>query len=659
MNEENKQPEKKGRIDFKVLIMWIAIICVIGMLLFNTPRGEGAGMDFTIREVIVQAQNGAVTEAEIVSDKFGGNDYYNISGKFKIGNAEKKFHSAGHLSDAEFSILREHIPSLKEPKADSLWTNILMGALPTLIIFALISFFIFRAFKRTQAGQMEFGKSRARRMSKEESKITFADVAGCDEAKEEVSEIVDFLKDSKKFSDIGGKIPKGVLLVGPPGTGKTLLAKAVAGEADVPFFSISGSDFVEMFVGVGASRVRDTFEQARENAPCIVFIDEIDAVGRARGRGIGGGNDEREQTLNSLLVEMDGFESSKDAIIVMAATNRPDVLDSALLRPGRFDRQVFVDLPDLKGRREVLAVHAKKFKTAGTLSLDTVAKMTAGFSGADLANLLNEAALMAVRAGKTEIDMPSIEEACDKIAFGRERNRLVDEKDRKATAYHEAGHALVQVLTDDGTLPLHKLTIVPRGNALGMAMFRPEKDMLGVTKSQLENRICTAMAGRIGEAVFTKELGSGASADIKQATANARRMICEFGMSEKLGPVAYGENSQNLFLGAEISKTQNMSEATLQTIDAEIKNILETQYRRAEELIKSHADAHQKIVDALLEYETLDGIHVKEIIESGEIKTPVSYISFAKKKAMNENAAVPAAGTENAENPGTGVPADN
>ncbi|MCR5183084.1 MAG: ATP-dependent zinc metalloprotease FtsH [Opitutales bacterium] len=638
MDEEKKNPEKKGRIDFKVLLMWIAIICALGMLLFNTPQGEGEGTDFTIQEVIAQARNGAITEAEIASDKFGGESYYNISGKFKIGDKPKKFHAAGRLSDDDYTTLRNNISSFKELKSDSLWSNVLLGALPTLIVFALIAFFIFRMFRRTQAGQMEFGKSRARLLDKESSKITFADVAGCDEAKEEVSEVVDFLKDSKKFSEIGGQIPKGILLVGPPGTGKTLLAKAVAGEADVPFFSISGSDFVELFVGIGASRVRDTFDQARKSAPCIIFIDEIDAVGRARGKGIGGGNDEREQTLNSLLVEMDGFES-KEGIIVMAATNRPDVLDSALLRPGRFDRQVYVDLPDIKGRTEILRVHAKKFKMAPEVSLEDVAKTTTGFSGAELANLLNESALTAVRAGKTTIDMTSIGEARDKIAYGRERHRMLNEYDRKSTAYHEAGHAIVQVCIDDGDMPLHKLTIVPRGNALGMAMFRPEKDTLGYSKDQLENQICTSMAGRVGEAVFTKTISTGASSDIENATKIARRMVCEWGMSEKLGPVAYGENAQNLFLGAEISKTQNMSEATLQAVDNEIREIVTQQYRRAEKIITEHAEAHRKIVDALLEYETLDGIHVKEILDFGEIRTPVGYtrISIEAPETGTEN----------------------
>ena len=414
-----------------------------------------------------------------------------------------------------------------------------------------------------------------------------------------------------------------MLLVGPPGTGKTLLARAVAGEADVPFFSISGSDFVELFVGVGASRVRDTFEQARKNAPCIIFIDEIDAVGRQRGSGLGGGNDEREQTLNSLLVEMDGFDP-QEGVIVIAATNRADVLDAALLRPGRFDRQVYVDLPDLKGREAILAVHAKKFKISEKVDLASVAKTTTGFAGADLANLLNEAALIAVRNKKAEIGMTDIEEARDKISFGRERRRVMDEKDRATTAYHEAGHALVQVVVDDGTMPLHKVTIIPRGGALGMAMFMPSKDILGRTKTQLLNTICSTMAGRIGEKVYTRDISSGASGDIKSATSMARRMVCEWGMSS-LGPVAFGENSQSLFLGRELTKTQNLSEDTLQRIDREIRAIIESQYERAEKIIAERADAHKKIAEALLEHETLDGVHVREILEYGEIRTPVEY----------------------------------
>jgi len=466
------------------------------------------------------------------------------------------------------------------------------------------------------------------------------------------------LKEPKRFSEIGGRIPKGVLLVGPPGTGKTLLARAVAGEADVPFFSISGSDFVELFVGVGASRVRDTFEQARKNAPCIIFIDEIDAVGRQRGSGLGGGNDEREQTLNSLLVEMDGFDP-QEGVIVIAATNRADVLDAALLRPGRFDRQVYVDLPDIKGREAILQVHAKKFKISEKVDLAYVAKTTTGFAGADLANLLNEAALVAVRSKKTEIDMVSIEEARDKISYGRERRRVMDDKDRATTAYHEAGHALVQVMVDDGTMPLHKVTIIPRGGALGMAMFMPSKDILGRTKTQLLNTICSTMAGRIGEKVFTHDISSGASSDIKSATSMARRMVCEWGMGS-LGPVAFGENQQNLFLGREIARTQNISEATLQNIDREIRDIIERQYERAEKLISKHGEAHKKIAEALLEYETLDGVHVKEIIEHGEIRSPIDYKPLSAREKEDGNAEN-AAAEKTPDAPATekNVPAEN
>lgn len=648
-DKDKKEKKNESRVDFRILAMWIAIIGVIAFLLMKTPEGESASaMQLPVRELVDYAEKGEVESVELKEDSLAGDRYYEIQGELKVGEKLKKFTSAGRLSDEEFAALRAKVPTFKEPPAKTLFSAAMMSAIPSLIFFALIAFFIFRAIKRSQANQMAFGRSRARLMDKEKSKVTFADVAGCDEAKEEVSEVVEFLRDAKKFNAIGGRIPKGVLLVGPPGTGKTLLARAVAGEADVPFFSISGSDFVELFVGVGASRVRDTFEQARKNSPCIVFIDEIDAVGRQRGSGLGGGNDEREQTLNSLLVEMDGFEP-QDGIIVIAATNRPDVLDAALLRPGRFDRQVYVDLPDVKGRAAILAVHAKKFKIDEAVKLDAVAKTTTGFAGADLANLLNEAALVAVRSGKEKIDMLSIEEARDKISYGRERRRVMDQKDRAKTAYHEAGHALVQVLIDDGLMPLHKVTIVPRGGALGMAMFMPEKDVLGYERSQLENMICTAMAGRVGEKVFSGSISNGASSDIKNATSMARRMVCEWGMSDRLGPVSYGDNQQNLFLGREIARTQNVSEETLRAIDDEIRGIVSKQYARAEKLIADHADAHRKIAEALLEYETLDGVHVKEIVEFGEIRTEVGYKSFERKDA-EKKAAEEKAAAERAEN---------
>lgn len=490
-----------------------------------------------------------------------------------------------------------------------------------LLIIGVLYYLFTRQLKMAGKGAMSFGKSRAKMLTRDKDRVLFKDVAGCDEAKEEVSEVIDFLKDPKKFQKIGGRVPKGILMVGPPGTGKTLLAKAVAGEADVPFFSISGSDFVEMFVGVGAARVRDMFEQGRKSAPCIIFVDEIDAVGRQRGAGLGGGNDEREQTLNSLLVEMDGFDGH-EGIIIIAATNRPDVLDSALLRPGRFDRQVTIDLPDLKGREEILKVHAKKIRMSRDIDLERVARATPGFSGADLANLLNEAALIAARYNKTEVTMADIDEASDKISFGRERRKLMDEEDKRMTAFHEAGHALVQAVIDDKKMRLHKVTIIPRGGALGMTMFTPAKDILGYSKNELLNKICMAMGGRIGEEVETGDFSNGASGDIKQATRIARHMVCDWGMSD-LGPVALGENQQQIFLAKEITRSQNYSEDTARKIDAAITRIIDEQYKRAQEIILEHREALEKISEALLKFETIEGKHVYEILEHGEIRSEV------------------------------------
>ena len=654
---ENDSKKPAPRTDFRVLLMWGAIIAVLAGLLIYTPGGKTPSREITIAQVLEFAKQKSISSITLKNNPVGGaKNYYTITGELHTAPAATgtteagqppavspvqnlgKFNASGTLLEDDIKLLRDSVPaqSFKDTPAGSRMGDLIWAILPSLIIGGIILFLIFRSIKRAQSQQFLFGRSRAKLLDKEKSKVSFKDVAGCDEAKEEVSEVVDFLREPKRFSEIGGRIPKGVLLVGPPGTGKTLLARAVAGEADVPFFSISGSDFVELYVGVGASRVRDTFEQARKNAPCIIFIDEIDAVGRQRGSGLGGGNDEREQTLNSLLVEMDGF-APQEGVIVIAATNRADVLDAALLRPGRFDRQVYVDLPDLKGREAILRVHAKKFKISEKVDLAYVAKTTTGFAGADLANLLNEAALVAVRAKKTEIDMVSVEEARDKISYGRERRRVMDDKDRATTAYHEAGHALVQVVVDDGTMPLHKVTIIPRGGALGMAMFMPSKDILGRTKTQLLNTICSTMAGRIGEKVFTHDISSGASSDIKSATSMARRMVCEWGMSS-LGPVAFGENQQNLFLGREIARTQSISEATLQNIDREIRDIIDRQYERAEKIISENAEAHKKIAEALLEYETLDGVHVKEILEHGEIRTSVEYkpLSAVKDDAEEE-----------------------
>jgi cell division protease FtsH len=479
-----------------------------------------------------------------------------------------------------------------------------------------------RQLKQAGRGALSFGKSRAKLLTRDRDRVTFADVAGCDEAKEEVSEVVEFLKDPKRFQKIGGRIPKGVLMVGPPGTGKTLLAKAIAGEAEVPFFSISGSDFVEMFVGVGASRVRDMFEQGRKNAPCLIFIDEIDAVGRQRGAGLGGGNDEREQTLNSMLAEMDGFDTT-EGVIIIAATNRPDVLDSALLRPGRFDRQVFIDLPDLLGREQILRVHARKLAIAEDVDLSVIARGTPGLSGAELANLLNESALLAARRNKKRVDMHDIEDAREKVQFGRERRRIMDDEDKKIVAFHEAGHALVGAVVDDGDLPVHKVTIIPRGRSLGSTMYIPKKDIYNYAKRRMLARLATLFGGRIAEEVVLGDITSGASSDILQATKLARSMVCDWGMSP-LGPIAYGENHDTVFLGREISRSENFSEDTARLIDAEIHKLVDEQYNRAKSIIIEKRPALEKIAEALLQYETIDGKHVVEIIEFGEIRSPVA-----------------------------------
>jgi cell division protease FtsH len=468
---------------------------------------------------------------------------------------------------------------------------------------------------------MNFGKSRAKLLTRDRDRITFAEVAGCDEAKEEVAEVVEFLKDPKKFTRMGGKIPKGILLVGPPGTGKTLLAKAVAGEADVPFFSISGSDFVEMFVGVGASRVRDMFEQGRKNAPCLIFIDEIDAVGRQRGAGLGGGNDEREQTLNSMLVEMDGFDTT-EGVIIIAATNRPDVLDQALLRPGRFDRQIYVDLPDLIGREQILRVHARKITLAEDVDLAVVARGTPGLSGAELANLLNESALLAARRNKKKVEMQDVDDARSKVLFGRERRRVMDDEDKKVVAYHEAGHALVSVVIGDDTMPVHKVTIIPRGRSLGSTMYIPTKDTYNYAKRKMLNRLAALFGGRIAEDVALNDVTSGASGDIEQATKLARHMVCNWGMSP-LGPIAYGDNQDTVFLGREITRSHTVSEETSRRIDAEVKVLVDESYARARQIIVEHRVALDKIADALIAHETIDGIHVKEIVEFGEIRSPI------------------------------------
>ena len=490
--------------------------------------------------------------------------------------------------------------------------------LPLALVLALFYFLVRQQIRSAGRGALSFGKSRAKLLSQDRNKVTFKDVAGVEEAKEEVQELVEFLKDPKKFQRLGGKIPKGVLMVGPPGTGKTLLAKAIAGEADVPFFSISGSDFVEMFVGVGASRVRDMFEQGRKNAPCLIFIDEIDAVGRHRGHGLGGGHDEREQTLNAMLVEMDGFDT-QEGIIIIAATNRPDVLDPALLRPGRFDRQVTVSLPDVKGREEILRVHAKKVKLADSAELSKIARGTPGFSGAELANLLNEAALLAARKNMKSITQPELEEARDKVRWGRERRSMaLTEKEKENTAYHEAGHAILNEVLEH-TAPLHKVTIIPRGPSLGVTMMLPEEDKFTHRKSELLDDLIVTMGGRVAEEIQFGDVTSGASGDIRMASRVARSMVCSWGMSTKLGMIEYGENENNTFMGRGSS---NYSPDTAQKIDEEVKRLIDEAYAKATEILLKYKDKLDAIAHALLEYETLDGTHIKEIMAHGHLINP-------------------------------------
>ncbi|MEM1222481.1 MAG: ATP-dependent zinc metalloprotease FtsH [Verrucomicrobiota bacterium] len=624
----NNQPQ---RFQPKVLVIYLVIIATIIIFWAAFPGTDTKVKQLTISELVQAVKDGKIEDEAgvmkpdpslgengyIVTGQIANSDYNaNISGSNQPERI--RFRAEGRLTEEDFLLVRE---VLTESRRSTALQDILISFLPFVLIIGLLYFLFVRQLKNAGRGAMNFGKSKAKMLTREKDAITFKDVAGCEEAKEEVGEVVDFLKDPKKFQRIGGRIPKGVLMVGPPGTGKTLLAKAVAGEAEVPFFSISGSDFVEMFVGVGAARVRDMFEQGRKNAPCIVFIDEIDAVGRQRGAGLGGGNDEREQTLNSLLVEMDGFDGH-EGVIIIAATNRPDVLDNALLRPGRFDRQVTIDLPDLNGRHEILQVHAKKIALSEAVNLEHVARNTPGFSGADLANLLNEGALIAARHNKKSVNMEDIDEARDKISFGRERRKLMDDEDRKITAYHEAGHALVQAVVDDGHLPVHKVTIIPRGQSLGSTMFMPKKDLLNHSKRRLLNQICCGMGGRSAEEIVMGDITSGAAGDIQMVTKTARHMVCDWGMTE-LGPVAYGENKDHVFLGQEIQRSQNYSEETAQKIDEVIHRIVGEQHQRSLDILNNNRKALDVCAEALLEHETIEGKHVLEILEFGEIRSPV------------------------------------
>lgn len=517
--------------------------------------------------------------------------------------------------------LREKNVDIKaeQPPQPPWWTTIFSSILPMLLLIG-VWFFI---MQQTQGGGnrvMSFGKSRAKLHSEDKTKVTFQDVAGADEAKQELEEVVEFLKHPKKFNDLGARIPKGVLLFGPPGTGKTLLARAVAGEAGVPFFSISGSDFVEMFVGVGASRVRDLFEQAKKNAPCIVFIDEIDAVGRQRGAGLGGGHDEREQTLNQLLVEMDGF-GVNEGIIIIAATNRPDILDPALLRPGRFDRQIVVDKPDVKGRQEILKVHTRGKPLAKEVNLDVLARRTPGFTGADLSNLVNEAALLAARRNKKRVEMPEMEEAVERVVAGPERkSKVISEREKRLTAYHEAGHALIGMLLDN-TDPVHKVSIIPRGRAGGYTLMLPKEDRYYATRSELLDQLKVLLGGRVAEAVVLKEISTGAQNDLERTTELVRKMICEFGMSEALGPITFGRRQEQVFLGRDISRDRNYSEEVASAIDQEVRRMIEEAYDKTVEMLESNIDKLHLIANALMEKETLEGSELEALLKEGGFNT--------------------------------------
>ena len=596
-------------MNFKNLAMWaIIVFLTMGLYnLFKNPQNTSSqNNNITFSKFLEEVDNGRVVQVNIqgnsIKGVFSNGKNFNTYSPNDPNLIEKLTEKGVSISA---SPIDEKMPSL---------LGVLLSWFPMLLLIGVWIFFM-RQMQGGKGGAMGFGRSKAKLMSDIKKKVSFNDVAGIDEAKEEVEEVVEYLKNPKKFMKLGGKIPRGVLLVGSPGTGKTLLARAIAGEADVPFFTISGSDFVEMFVGVGASRVRDMFEQGKKNAPCIIFIDELDAVGRSRGAGLGGGNDEREQTLNQILVEMDGFETN-DGVIIIAATNRPDVLDPALLRPGRFDRQVIVPLPDIVGRGKILKIHSKKISIGPDVKLKIVAKGTPGFSGADLANLVNEAALLAARKNKRIVTMQEFEEAKDKVMMGPERKSMVmTEEDKKLTAYHEGGHAIVAI-NEKASDPIHKATIIPRGRALGVVWTIPERDKYSHSREYLEANISKAMGGRIAEELIFghDKVTSGASSDIQMATKLAKDMVTKFGMSDQLGPLTYGENEDEVFLGRSITRHQQMSEETAKKVDKEIKRIVDEGYKKAKKILTEKIDDLHKLAKALLVYETLSGEEISDII---------------------------------------------
>jgi len=597
-------------MNLKNLLMWGLIVAlVVGLFqLFKNPRTNIVLEKTPFSEFLKNIDDGRVVQVEIKGN--------NIEGILSDGSVFSTY--APNDPNLVEKLSSKGVTITASPREDKMPSllGILLSWFPMLLLIGVWIFFM-RQMQGGKGGAMGFGKSKAKLLSETRGKISFNDVAGIDEAKEEVSEIVDFLKDPRKFRRLGGKIPKGALLIGPPGTGKTLLARAIAGEANVPFFTISGSDFVEMFVGVGASRVRDMMEQGKKNSPCIIFIDEIDAVGRSRGAGLGGGNDEREQTLNALLVEMDGFETN-EGVIIIAATNRPDVLDPALLRPGRFDRQVVVSNPDIVGREAILKVHIKKISIGPDVKLRTIARGTPGFSGADLANLCNESALLAARKNKRIVTMSDIEEAKDKVMMGAERRSMVmTDDDKKLTAYHEGGHAII-ALNEKASDPIHKATIIPRGRALGVVWTLPERDKYSHTREYLEANISKAMGGRVAEEMIFghDKVTSGASSDISMATKLAKDMVTKYGMSKDLGPLSYGSNEDEIFLGRQITRQEHMSEETSRKVDIEVKKIVDVGYQRAKKILTEKIDDLHKLAKALLVYETLSGEEIKDLIHN-------------------------------------------
>ena len=598
---------------FKNLAIWL-VIGIVLMTVFNQfNQRQAAQGTVEYSEFLEEVKAGRISKVEIQGRTLNA---ATVDGKRITSYAPPQ--DIWLISD----LLKSNVKVVAKPEEEqSFLMSIFVSWFPMLLLIGVWIFFMRQMQGGGRGGAFSFGKSKARMLDESTNTITFADVAGCDEAKEEVAELVEFLRDPSKFQKLGGRIPKGVLMVGSPGTGKTLLAKAIAGEAKVPFFSISGSDFVEMFVGVGAARVRDMFEQAKKQAPCIIFIDEIDAVGRQRGAGMGGGNDEREQTLNQLLVEMDGFEG-QTGIIVIAATNRPDVLDPALLRPGRFDRQVVVPLPDIRGREQILAVHMRKVPLAPDVKAEIIARGTPGFSGADLANLVNEAALFAARGNKRVVDMEDFERAKDKIIMGAERRTMVmDEEEKKNTAYHESGHAIVGMLLPKCD-PVHKVTIIPRGRALGVTMSLPEKDRYSYDKDYCLQLISMMLSGRIAEEIFMHQMTNGAANDFQRATDLARRMVTQWGMSDSMGAMVYGEEEGEVFLGRSMATHRNMSETTMQKVDAEIRRIIDDRYAEARRLLEENRDKVEAMTQALLDFETIDADQIDDVMNNRPVRPP-------------------------------------